>query len=315
MRSTTSVVLAIALAAVLGACTAGGGATVAPSAASIAPSVEPSVAPSASAAATPDACAKDTLATFAAGTLTVGTDNPAYPPYFLENPDGSKTEPWELGDPTNATGFESAVAYAIADQMGFGREAVTWVVVPFLNSFAPGPKTFDFFVNQVSFKPERAQTADLSDGYYFGNQSLVVKKGSPLASATTIAELKDGTFGAQVGTTSYDAIVSVIAPTKDPQVYDTNDLAIEALGQGKIDGVVVDLPTADYITNVQVEDATIVGQFEGGTPEHFSAVLAKDSPLTECVNAAIAALTADGTLDALASQFLPFQDTVPVIKP
>jgi polar amino acid transport system substrate-binding protein len=98
-------------------------------------------------------------------------------------------------------------------------------------------------------------------------------------------------------------------------VYDTNDLAIEALGQGTIDGVIVDLPTADYITNVQVEDATIVGQFEGGTPEHFSAVLAKDSPLTDCVNTAIAALTADGTLDALASQFLPFQDTVPVIKP
>jgi polar amino acid transport system substrate-binding protein len=315
MRSTTSVVLAIALAAVLGACTAGGGATVAPSAASVAPSVEPSVAPSASAAATPDACAKDALATFTPGALTVGTDNPAYPPYFLENPDGSKTDPWELGDPTNATGFESAVAYAIADQIGFAREDVTWVVVPFLNSFAPGPKTFDFYVNQVSFKPERAQTADLSDGYYFGNQSLVVLKDSPLASATTIAELKAGTYGAQVGTTSYDAIVNVIAPTADPQVYDTNDLAIEALGQGKIDGVVVDLPTADYITNVQVEDATIVGQFEGGTPEHFSAVLAKDSPLTECVNAAIAALTADGTLDALASQFLPFQDTVPVIKP
>ena len=140
-------------------------------------------------------------------------------------------------------------------------------------------------------------------------------KTSPLATATSIAALKDSIFGAQVGTTSYDAITSVIAPTKDPQVFDSNDAAIQALGQGSIDGVIVDLPTADYITNVQVDDSTIVGQFESGTPEHFSAVLAKDSPLTDCVNGAIAALTADGSLDKLASEFLPFQDSVPVFGP
>ncbi len=314
MRRTSSLAVLLVLAAVIGACTSGGAGSPATSA-SVAPSVEPSVAPSVAPSASADACAKDGLAVVTAGTFTIGTDNPAYPPYFLENADGTKTDPWELGDPTNATGFESAIGYAIADQLGFGRDEVTWVVVPFANAFAPGPKTFDIDLNQVSYKPERAETVDLSDGYYFGNQSLVVMKDSPLAAVTSIAALKDYTFGAQVGTTSYDAIVGLIAPTKDVQVYDSNDAAIQALGQGTIDGVVVDLPTADYITNVQLEDSTIVGQFTGGTPEYFSTVLTKDSPLTDCVNTAIAALAADGTLDALASQFLPFQDAVPTFQP
>jgi polar amino acid transport system substrate-binding protein len=304
----------LAIVAVLAACTTPA-ASSAPSAASVAPSVEPSVAPSASAAPSADACAKDSLAVVAPGKLTLGTDNPAYPPYFAENADGSKTDPWELGDPTNGKGFEAAVGYAIAEQLGFTKDEVVWTVVPFANAFAPGPKDFDLDLNQVSFKPERAETADLSDGYYFGNQSLVVLKTSPLATATSIAALKDYIFGAQVGTTSYDAITDVIAPTKEAQVFDTNDAAIQALSQGSIDGVIVDLPTADFITNVQVEDSTIVGQFAGGTPEHFSAVLAKDSPLTDCVNGALAALTDDGTLDKLASEFLPFQDSVPLFQP
>ncbi len=303
----------LAIVAVLAACTTPA-ASSAPSAASVAPSVEPS-APAESASPSADACAKDSLAVVAPGKLTLGTDNPAYPPYFAENEDGSKTAPWELGDPTNGKGFEAAVGYAIADKLGFSADEVVWTVVPFTNAFAPGPKDFDFDLNQVSFKPERAETADLTDGYYFGNQSLVVLKTSPLATATSIAALKDSIFGAQVGTTSYDLIAEVIAPTKEAQVFDSNDAAIQALSQGSIDGVIVDLPTADFITNVQVEDSTIVGQFAGGTPEHFSAVLAKDSPLTACVNGAIAALTTDGTLDQLASEFLPFQDSVPLFQP
>ena len=141
---------------------------------------------------------------------------------------------------------------------------MTWVVVPFINSFAAGAKTFDFDLNQVSFNAERAQTADLSTGYYFGNQSLVVLKKSPLAKATSIAELKGGTFGAQVGTTSLDAINTIIAPTTAPMIYDSNDAAIQALGSGTIDGIMVDLPTADFITNVQLDTSTIVGQFAGG---------------------------------------------------
>jgi polar amino acid transport system substrate-binding protein len=313
MRSSPKFAL-FAIVAVLAACTTPA-ASSAPSAASVAPSVEASVAPSDSAAPSADACAKDGLAVIAPGKLTLGTDNPAYPPYFAENEDGSKTAPWELGDPTNGKGFEAAVGYAIADKLGFGTDEVVWTVVPFTNAFAPGPKDFDFDLNQVSFKPERAETVDLTDGYYFGNQSLVVLKTSPLATATSIAALKDSIFGAQVGTTSYDLIAEVIAPTKEAQVFDSNDAAIQALSQGSIDGVIVDLPTADFITNVQVEDSTIVGQFAGGTPEHFSAVLTKDSPLTACVNAAIAALSTDGTLDQLASEFLPFQDSVPLFQP
>ncbi len=312
MRKTTGVASAGMLAILLAACTSPGAAPI--SATPVAPSVEPSVAPS-EAVASPGACAKDSLTLVTAGTFTIGTDNPAYPPYFLENTDGSKTAPWELGDPTNATGFESAVGYAIADQLGFGRDEVTWVVVPFANSFAPGPKTFDIDLNQVSFKPERAENVDLSKGYYFGNQSLVAMQGTPIAAVNSTSSLKEFTFGAQVGTTSFDAINTLIAPTNAPQVFDTNDAAIEALGQGSIDGVVVDLPTADFITNVQLENSIIVGQFKGGTPEHFSAVLAKDSPLTECVNGAIDVLINEGTLEALASQFLPFQDAVPVFGP
>ena len=317
MRSTPSVAILAVLTVVVAACTSTGGSPSASTAAvpSTAPSTAASEAPSLAPSPAEDACSKDALAVVTPGTITLGTDNPAYPPYMLENEDGHKTDPWELGDPTNGTGFESSIGYAIAKELGFAPTEVTWVVVPFANAFAPGPKTFDIDLNQVSYKPERTETADLSDGYYFGNQSLVVLKTSPLAKAKTIAELKDGTYGAQVGTTSYDAIGAVIAPTKEPRVYDTNDAAIQALSQGQIDGVVVDLPTADYITNVQVDDSVIVGQFEGGKPEYFAAVLTKDSPLTDCVNNAISNLAEAGTLDALASQWLPFQDTVPVIQP
>jgi polar amino acid transport system substrate-binding protein len=306
----------LALIAIVAAACSSAGSSASPAASSppasaAAVSTAPSVAPSAS----PDACAKDTLALVTPGKFTIGTDNPAYPPYFAENADKHVTAPWEIGDPTNGEGFESAVGFAIADRLGFDKADVQWIVVPFANSFAPGPKTFDIDLNQVTYKVERTQTADLTKGYYFGNQALVVLKDSPLAKATTVAELKDGVYGAQVGTTSYDAIASIIAPTKPALVYDTNDLAIKALGNKTIDGVMVDLPTADFITNVQVENATIVGQFDGGTPEYFSAVLGKDSTLTPCVDAAIDSLTADGTLDKLASTWLPFQDTVPVIKP
>ena len=315
MRKTT--IPALGLIAILAAACSTAGASTSP-AASIAPtpstalaSAAPSVAPS----PTPDACTTANLATVTPGKLTIGTDNPAFPPYFAANADGKTSAPWKISDPTNGQGFESAVGYAIADRLGFDKAAVTWMVVPFANAFAPGPKTFDFDLNQVNYKAERTQTADLSKGYYFGNQALVVLKTSPLAKATSIATLKDYLYGAQVGTTSYDAIAALIAPTKEARVYDTNDLAIKALGNKTIDGVVVDLPSADYITNVQVQNAVIVGQFDGGTPEYFSAVLAKDSPLTACVNAAIDTLTQDGTLDTLATTWLPFQETVPVFKP
>lgn len=311
----TKISLSLGLVAIVAAACSNGGANSSPAASAAASAAAISAAPSVAPSVASDACAPATLALATPGKLTIGTDNPAYPPYFLETTGGAATAPWQIGDPTNGTGFESAVGYAIADRMGFAKDAVTWVVVPFANSFAPGAKAFDFDLNQVNFKTERTKTADLSKGYYFGNQALVVLKSSPLAKATSIADLKDHVYGAQVGTTSYDAIAALIAPSKAALVYDTNDLAIKALGNKTIDGVVVDLPTADFITNVQVDNAVIVGQFDGGTPEYFSAVLAKDSPLTDCVNVAIDSLTADGTLKGLASKWLPFQDKIPVIKP
>jgi len=321
MRRSFTLSLGLAAVVLVAACSASTGAspsasTATSAAATVAPSVAASaaasVAPSASAALTD--CATNAVVT--PGKFTIGTDNPAYPPYFATPEASAKPKaPWQLGDPTNGNGFEAAVGYAIADKLGFTKDAVTWIVVPFNNSFAPGPKTFDIDLNQVNYKPARTQTADLSKGYYFGNQSAVVLKGSKYATATSVADLKDAQWGAQVGTTSLDAINTVIAPTKKPVIYDTNDLAVEALGKKTIDAIMVDLPTADYITNVQVQNAVIAGQFQGGTPEYFSAVLQKGSKLTDCVNQAIDALTADGTLDKLVKDWLPFQASVPIIKP
>jgi polar amino acid transport system substrate-binding protein len=315
MRSalTSSVVLLVALA--VASCTTSGASPSASTAAS-------APAPSASAASTApspsaDACAKDSLTTLAAGKLTVGTDNPAYPPYF-QIPDGTATAPWELGDPTNGEGFEGAFAYALADKLGFAAADVAWVVVPFDNSFAPGAKTFDIDVNQVSFKPERAEAADLSDGYYTLNQSIVALKDNGVATAKTVADLKAFKFGAQTGTTSLDTINNVIAPTAAAQVYNTNDDAIAGLKAKQIDGLVVDLPTAFYVTAAQVENSVIVGQFApptGADAEHFSVVLAKDSALTDCVNTAIAAMKSDGTLDAITKEWLSDKASAPVIQP
>ena len=286
------------------------------------PSEEPTATPEPT--PTPNACAPENLATLTAGTLTIGTDNPAYPPYFAIR-DGGNTPPWEdlgfTGDPTTGEGFESAVAYAVADELGFAGDQVTWVVVPFANAIAPGPKPYDFVINQVSFSEERASAVDLSDGYYDLNQAVVALIDSPAAAATSVADLRAYTFGAQVGTTSYDAIENVIDPTTETQVFNDNAGAIQALQSKLVDAIVVDLPTADFITRVQVVDddfnplAVIVGQLApaGGTQEYFSLALGKDSPLTACLNEALGALRADGTLDTLASTWLPFQEDVPVL--
>jgi polar amino acid transport system substrate-binding protein len=256
------------------------------------------------------------MPTFTPGTFTIGTDNPAYPPYF-EIPD-SKTDPWELGDPTTGTGFESAFAYALAGQLGFTKDQVVWTVVPFANSFAPGEKQFDVDINQISYDPERAQNVDMSDGYYFVNQAVVANKGTDAADAKSLADLKGLRLGAQVGTTSFATIQDVIAPTADPSVYDTNDAAIAALDAKQIDAIVVDLPTAFFITAAQMDNGVIVGQIEqpeDADAEYFSVVLPKDSPLTECVNEAIAALQSDGSLDAITQEWLSDKANAPVLQP
>ncbi len=304
-----------AVVAILVAACSGAGASPSPSASEAsAPSEAATASAETTPSATPDACARENLALVTDGTLTIGTDNPAYPPYFDTDP----ADPaWELGNPTNGKGFESAVAYAIAGELGFSADEVTWVAVKFDNSYAPGPKTFDFDINQVSYTSERAQAVDLSDGYYFLSQSLVAVGGTPIAGATSIAELADYQFGAQVGTTSYDTIVEVIKPTKEPRVYDSNDAAIEALKNKQIDGLVVDLPTAFFVTAVQVDGGVIVGQFPpaSGDQEYFSLVLAKDSPLTACVNQAIGALLADDRLDQITQEWLADKANAPVLQP
>jgi len=251
-----------------------------------------------------DACAKDQLQVVTGGKFTVGTDKPAYAPWFVDD------------DPANGKGFESAVAYAVAEQLGFGKEEVTWVVVPFTNAYAPGPKNFDVDINQVSITEERRQAVDFSSGYYDVAQTVITTKGSKIDGATSIAALKEAKLGAQVGTTSYTAITEQIQPAAKPAVYDTNDLAVQALQNGQVDGIVVDLPTAFYITAAQLDNGAIVGQLPPGTgtPDQFGMVKAKGSPLTACVSAAVDALKADGTLEQLEKQWLAGTDGAPVLS-
>jgi polar amino acid transport system substrate-binding protein len=254
-------------------------------------------------------CKKDSLNLVNAGQLTIGTDNPAYPPWF----GGAEKAPWKVSNPYSGQGFESAVAYAVANKLGFTKPEVKWIVVPFNTSFAPGPKKFDFDINQTSFKPVRAKAVDFSDSYYDLNQALVVVKGTPIASATSIAALKPYKFGAQLGTTSYDYITNNIKPAKKTAVFDTNDAAVAALKNKQIDGLVVDLPTAFYISAAQVPNGKILGQFPTvGTPEHLGMVFEKGNSLVTCVNDALAKLRADGTLKSLETKWL--QAGAPVLK-
>ncbi len=287
-----------------------GGTAASPSASELA-SASAAASVAASAAASPSeaaaACAPEGLATITPGTLTVGTDNPAFPPYFSEPGEGeTATDPWEFGDPTNGRGFESAVAYALAEQLGFGADQVTWIPVPFNNSIAPGPKEFDVYLAQVSFTEERTQAVDLSEGYWFSNQALVTTADSPLADATTIAEVAEFQLGAAGNTTSLTYIEERIQPTQEVRVYEDNTGVKSALEAGQIDGAVFDLATAFYIVNVEMESGVVVGQFpsDPGEQEHFSFVLDLDSPLTDCVNEAILTMGENGELDSIAEEWM-----------
>jgi polar amino acid transport system substrate-binding protein len=259
------------------------------------------------------ACTRDDLQTTSPGKLTIGTDNPAFGPWFEGGtPKGSK---WEINDPTKGQGFEGAVAYAVADQLGFAKNEVEWVVVPFDQSFRPGAKNFDFDINQISINPQRAQNVDFSEPYYDVNQALVALKGTPLANAKTLADVTDAKLGAQIGTTSLEYINNDIQPSKEPSVYNTNNDVISALKAKQIDGIVVDLPTAFFITAVQLPNGTIVGQFpDAGEQEQFGLVLAKDSPLTPCVDRAVTALRDDGTLDSIQQEWLADKADAPVLE-
>ena len=258
-------------------------------------------------------CEKDQLNLVNPGQLTIGTDNPAFPPWFEGGtPEGS---PWEINDPSTGEGFESAVAYAVAEELGFSEGEVEWVEVPFNQSFKPGPKDFDFDINQISYRAQRDQAVDFSESYYDVNQALVSVEGNPVADATTLEELKDFRLGAPVGTTSFDYIEQNIQPTEDPGVYDTLNDAISALQNGQIDGVVVDLPTAFFIVAVQVDKGVIVGQFPTvGQQEYFGMVFEDGNPLVECVNQALDALKADGTLQDIQQEWLADKAQAPVLE-
>lgn len=253
---------------------------------------------------TAETCAKGSLRTQTSGKLTIATDEPAYEPWFKDD------------KPANGKGFESAVAYAVARQLGYAEGAVVWQSVPFNKAFAPGAKTFDFDINQVSISAERKKAVDFSSGYYDVRQAVIALKGSKAAKAKSLADLKGLKLGAQVGTTSLNYIDDVVKPARQPAAYAKNDQAKSALKNGQVDAIVTDLPTAFYITAAEVTDAKIVGQFEnqGGTPEQFGLVLDKGSALTSCVTKAVDALRADGTLARIEKQWLSEAVDAPVLK-
>jgi polar amino acid transport system substrate-binding protein len=247
-------------------------------------------------------CAKGELDLVTPGRLTIATDNPAFPPWF----EGAKAdEPW---DPTTAPtkkGYEAAVAYAVADQLGFADSEVKWVVTPFNTLFRPGPKDFDFDINQVSYKPERANAVGFSESYYDVEQTVVTVEGSKIADARSIADLKDAKLGAQIGTTSYQAITETVKPGPEPSVYDSNNDAVSALEAKQIDGIVVDFPTSLYMANVQIEGGKSVGRLPRGSEgEYLGLVTEKGSSLIPCLNEAIATLRNDGTLQQLEEQWI-----------
>jgi polar amino acid transport system substrate-binding protein len=265
------------------------------------------------AAASSASCAKADLKLVKAGQLSIGTDNPAFPPWFAGGE--TKGRPWKINDPAKGQGFESAVAYAVAKRLGFAKTEVRWVYTPFNKAIAPGRKAFDFDINQISYTPERAKVLGFSASYYNVNQSIVGLKGKPIASVRSVNGLRRYKLGAQLGTTSYQYIVRNIKPSRSVAVYDTNDAAVQALKIGQIDGLVVDLPTAFYVTAVQVPNGKIIGQFQAkGAQERFGMVFQKGSPLTACVNNALAQMKRTGVLKRIQQIWLAKVTGAPVLK-
>ena len=239
---------------------------------------------------------------YAKGALTVATDKPAYPPWFENN------------QPSNGQGYESAVAYAVAAQLGFSKSQVTWAYEPFNDSYAPGPKKFDFDINEISYSAARAQVVTFSDSYYDVQQSLVALKSSPIVSQHTPAELKTYVYGAQVGTTRLAFINTEIQPTKTPKVFESLNDVKQALQDRQIAALVTDTPTAQYISSSEISGSVMVAQFPS-TGEHYGLLFAKGNPLVGCVNKALATLRSNGTLAKLQSKYLQIYTSVPTIKP
>ena len=236
------------------------------------------------------------------GALTVATDNPVYTPWFVSN------------KPTNGQGYESAVAYAIAAQMGFKKTQVTWVTEPFSSSYAPGPKKFDFDINEISYTPQRAQAVTFSASYYDVQQAIVALKGTAIVTKHTTAELKNYLYGDQVGTTGLTYITNDIQPTAQPRVFDTLSEVSAALEAHRIDALITDTPTAQYMASAQLKHAVLVAQFPS-VGEHYGLLFHLGNPLVNCVNKAIAALKANGTLQRLQQKYLKIYLTFPTVQP
>ena len=257
-------------------------------------------------------CAKGSLNLENEGRLTLGTDNPAFPPWWGG---GETRKPWKVSNPYSGQGYESAVAYAVARRLGFAKGQVDWVYTPFAQSYRPGDKRFDFYMAQVSYTPERDRVVDFSNAYYYVNQALVGREGTDIASAKSIAALKPYSLGAQLGTTSYQYIVRNIRPDSRPLAYRTNDLAVQALKNGQIDGIVVDLPTAFFVTAVQIDDGIIVGQFPNrGSRERFGMVFEQGNTLRRCVNTALNRLWANGTIRSIQRTWLARAGGAPILR-
>lgn len=247
-------------------------------------------------------CTPDQLDTISGGKLTIATDKPAYPPYFEDN------------DPTNGKGFESAVGFAIADQLGYSPDQVEWTVQAFNSSYAPGEKDFDFDLNEISITPKRAEGVDFSSPYYTADQAVVALPGTLPDTLTTAGDLADVKIGVQIGTTSLDAVMASIEPSEQPQVFDTSNDVVTALEQGQVDAVVVDTPTALYLTAAQVPEAKIVGEFSAPGGDEWGALLQKGSPLTGCVSAAVDELSSSGGLEKIQRQWINGAGGVPTLE-
>jgi polar amino acid transport system substrate-binding protein len=249
-----------------------------------------------------NACSKAHLALHSPGVLTVATDSPAYPPYFQDN------------KPSNGKGFESAVAYAIGKQLGFSPSQVKWTVEPFNASYAPGPKSFDFDINEISITPARAKEVDFSTPYYTNPQGIIVDKSSPYAHATSLADFKNAKIGVQIGTTSLDAVNTLIKPANQPQVFNTSNDVVQAFKINRVDAIVTDLATTFQLTATELPHSTIAGQFSAPGGDTWGVLLTKGSALTPCVDKAVNALRADGTLAALSKRWISSAQSVPVLK-
>lgn len=287
------IVLAPAVALLLAACGSSTSDSTSSSAGSASPSDTAVAATSASASADP--CTPDQLQTLKPGTFTVATGSPAFPPWVIDD------------KPENKKGYEAAVAYAVAEKLGYADSDVVWTRTTFDGAIAPGPKKFDVNIQQFSITDARKKVVDFSSSYYDLTQAVVSYKGSPIANATTVAELKNAKLGAAVATTSLQAITDVVG--SKPAVFNDNAAAVTALKNKQIDGLVVDLPTAFYLVGAELDNGVIVGQLPNtaDSKESLGMLLAKNSPLTTCVTQAVDALRADGTLAALQEKWLANQ--------